>query len=62
MGMGGVDRKAISEGIEPLPKGERSPTKKHQCMAKKAGRPEAKKRELGIVAQTDLICNPNIFH
>ena len=58
----GVDGKSISERIAPLPKGERSPTKKHPCMAKKAGRPEAKKRELGIVAQTDLICNPNIFH
>ncbi len=44
---GGVDRKAISEGIAPLPKDERSPTKKHQCMAKKAGRPEAKKRGAG---------------
>ena len=34
-GDGGVDGKSISDGIAPLPKGERSPTKKHQCMAKR---------------------------
>jgi hypothetical protein len=44
-GDGGVDGKSISERIAPLPKGERSPTKKkHQCMAKK--------RELGIASQS----------
>jgi hypothetical protein len=42
-GRGRVDGKSISDGLAPLPKGERSPTKKHQCMAKKAGRTQVKK-------------------
>ena len=37
MGTGGVDGKSISERIAPLPKGERSPTKKASMHGKKEG-------------------------
>jgi len=45
MGTGGVDGKSISDGIAPLPKGERSPTKKASMHGKK-GRTSGGKKEM----------------
>jgi len=44
-GDGGVDGKSISYGIAPLPKGERSPTKKASMHGKK-GRTSGGKKEM----------------